>query len=342
MLEFHFTEYTASQRKQYINAKQLYERYIGLKSRYYRDFNLSMFWKKTAGREYLTKQHALGRKTASLGVRNDESEKIYADFIAHKQSLHEELSSVHVKLQKHEKINKIELLSRAPNALVKIFQKINELDLNRKVLLIGTNSLYAYEARCGVFVEEEQLATDDIDLLNKKSKAVSLVFTEVLPGGKLGELLKLIDKSFEKDAKVPYRFVNKEGVMLELINPISQRVAFQEYRSDPFFTDVIDLEMEGMQWLENSRIFEVMVVAQNGSCAIVPTIHPLEFAVYKNWLSRQSSRDIIKKRRDFEQSVLVTQLIREYMVDIEMDDALQNLRHFKKEIVEQYRRDMKL
>lgn len=342
MLEFFFTEYTASQRKQYINAKQLYERYIQQKNRYYRDFNLSMFWKKAGGNEYLTKQYAISKKTSSLGVRNEKTQKIYDDFIAHKQALKAELNTLETKLDKTRKLNKIELITRTPKALVKIFQKINELDLNHKVLLIGTNSLYAYEAYCGLFVDEDQLATDDIDLLNKKSKEVSLIFTEVLPRGKLSELLRLIDRSFEKDAEVPYRFRNKEGVILELINPIGQKIVIPEYREDPLFTDIISLEMEGMQWLENSRIFEAMVVGDNGECSIIPTIHPLEFAVYKNWLSQQHDRDIIKKQRDYEQAVLVTQLIKAYMLNIDIDEELANMRHFKKSVIELYRKDMKL
>jgi len=335
-MEYLLSEYTASQRKQLINTKQLYEHYIHQKNRYYRDFNLSMFWKKSGGKEYLTKQNSITKKTSSLGVRNAETDKIHTDFISHKDTLKTELSELKARMEKMRKLNKIELLGRAPASLICIYRKINELNLNSKIILIGTNALYAYESHCGVFVAEEQLATDDIDLLNKKSKELSLIFTEVLPGGKLSELLRLIDPSFIQDSDIPYRFRNKEGMLIELISPISQKMSFQSYREDPLFTDIIDLEMEGMQWLENSRIFESMVIDETGAFAIIPTIHPLEFAVYKHWLSTQPGREVLKKNRDYQQSQLVTQLIQEYMVNIDIKEELAQMKHFKKSVVDAY------
>ncbi len=342
LVDFAIMEYTTAQRKQYINAKQLYEHYLQKKRAYYLEYNLSMFWKKAGGREYLTKQKSSTKKTTSLGVKSEETIKIYEDFIKHKKALQEDLRQIEEKLTKIKKLNKLELLTRVPTAIITIFQKINELGLDEKILLIGTNSLYAYESHCGIFVEEEQLATEDIDLLSKKNKDISLIFTEVLPGGKLTELLTLIDKSFKQDVDVPYRFKNKEGVLLELINPISQKIDLPCYKEDLFFTDVIALEMNGMQWLENSRVFKSMVIGDSGACAIIPTIHPLEFAVYKNWLSCQKDRNIIKKQRDLEQSKLITKLIQTYMVNININQELDNMRHFKRSVISSYREDILL
>lgn len=334
-MRFFLTEYSPSQRKHTINTKQLYEHYIQKKQHYTLNYNVSMFWRESGGKKYLTKKSSKHSKITSLGVRTPESEKVYEDFVAHKQALKDELSALKEKLEKNRKLNKIELLTRVPTALVDIFQKINELGLDEKMILIGTNALYAYEAYCGVFVEEEQLATDDIDLLNKQNKVLSVIFYEVLPEGKLTGLLQLIDKSFEQDSKVPYRFRNKEGVLLEVISPMQSRNAFQA-KKDIAFTDVLELAMEGMQWLENSRIFKSLVVGENGKCAILSTIHPLEFAVYKNWLSTQPGREVLKKNRDYQQSQLVTQLIQEYMVNIDIKEELAQMKHFKKSIVDAY------
>ena len=100
--------------------------------------------------------------------------------------------------------------------------------------------------------------------------------------------------------------------------------------------DILDLEMQGMQWLENSRIFKSMVIGVNGKCAIISTIHPLEYAVYKNWLSTQLDRNIHKKNRDYKQSKLVTKLINKYMVNIDIECELKNMKHFDKSVVEAY------
>ena len=301
-----------------------------------------MFWRKAGGKEYLTKKSSTHSKVTSLGVKNDESIKIYEDFIKSKRLLKEELSELKKKMQKSRKLNKIELLTRVPSILIDIFQKINELNLDDKMILIGTNTLYAYESHCAVFVEDEQLATDDIDLLTKQDKKLSVIFREVLPKGKFQELLHFIDNSFEQDKNVPYRFRNKEGVLLEVINPTQVKDAITTPKKEHNFSDVLELTMDGMQWLENSRIFKSMVIGDNGKCAIITTIHPLEFAVYKNWLSKQKNRDIIKKSRDYQQCQLVTQLIKEHMVNIDIVQELHEMRHFKKSVIQDYRKVLKL
>ena len=337
-MHFNFTEYTTSQRKQYINSKQVYEYYIEKKNEYFMNYNLSMYWRKSKEKEYLTKKHSSSDRVTSLGVKNEETIKIYEDFLQHKSFLKEELSLLEAKLEKIRKLNKIEFLTRVPSALIEIYQKINELKLDDKMILIGTNALYAYESHCALFIEDEQLATEDIDLLAKESKELSVIFREVLPKGKLTSFVKLIDKSFEQDKKLPYRFRNKKGVLLEIISPTNSKKIVKKN----IFMDILDLEMEGMQWLENSRIFKSMVVGENGKIAILSTIHPLEYAVYKHWLSSQLSRNVHKKNRDFQQSELVTKLIKEYMVNIEIEEELVNMKHFNHDVIESYKKEIYL
>ena len=337
-MHFHITEYSASQRKQYINSKQLYEYYIQKKKTYYMDYHVSMYWKKAGGREYLTKKHSASGKVTSLGAKNDKTIKIYEEFKTHKQKLKRELATIEERLDKNKKLNKIELINRVPGTIVHIFQKINELGLDRKILLIGTNALYAYEAYFGVFIEEEQLATDDIDLLNKQQKSLSLIFQEVLPQPQLKELIRFIDKSFEQDAKAPYRFINKEGVLLDIITPVQEKNGISRKREKEIFPDIIPLTMHGMQWLENAPLFQSFVIGEDGKGAVISTIPALEYAVYKNWLSQQSDREIIKRQRDLQQSILVTQLIQEYMVHIDIITQLKQMIHFKKEVINDYRK----
>jgi len=331
-MNFLLSEYTSSQRKQYINSKQVYEHYIEKKSEYFMNYNISMYWRKAGDKEYLTKKSSSLNRVSSLGVKSEETVKIYEDFLEHKEALKLELVTLEEKLEKIRKLNKIEFLTRVPSELIEIYQKINELKLDDKMILIGTNALYAYESHCALFVEEEQLATEDIDVLAKESKSLSVVFREVLPKGQMSSFLKLIDKSFEQDKKLPYRFRNKKGILLEIISPSYPKKMIKKNS----FMDIIDLEIEGMQWLENSRIFKSMVVGESGKCAILSTIHPLEYAVHKNWLSKQADRNIHKKNRDHKQSLLVTQLIKNYMVNIEIVDELKNMRHFNKDVVENY------
>ena len=95
-----------------------------------------------------------------------------------------------------------------------------------------------------------------------------------------------------------------------------------------------------MHWLENSRLFKETIIAINGQSVNITTVHPLEYASYKNWLGKQENRNIVKKRRDIQQSRLVTKLIVDYMINIDIEEEVKLLKHFKKEIVDAYMEDI--
>jgi len=339
-MSFLFIEYNDAQLKQKINTKMLYTTYMEALHNYNLSFRYKMFWQKHKdGYELLTKQHLKSAKREYLGKRNAKTQQIRQDFERTKETAKIRLSTLKAKMKREEKLNKLEGVTRAPKELVAIFSKINELGLDNKVIAIGTNSLYAYESYAGVLIEQEHLATRDIDLLNKKEKGISFIFSEIMTGKSALELLTSIDSSFVKSKKVPYRFINDAGVWIELINPMSDSVK-QESFKDNLFSDVVPLAMKGMQWLENSRLFKELIIGENGKCAFITTIHPLEYAIYKNWLCRQESRDYMKHSRDLQQSKLVTELIVKYMLRIDIEKELHSIKHFKKEVLTDFERDI--
>lgn len=336
MINFNFYAYSDGQIKQRHNSKMLYNTYLEALQNYNLRFRYKMIWQKhQQGYQLLAKVNLKTNKREYLGKRDDTTEEIASSFINSKKEAKERVKRLKEKLIKDAKLNKIEGIARTPNELVKLFRKINELGLDDKLIVIGTNSLYAYEARAGVAIEEEYLATEDIDMLNRKDKGLSFIFKELQMPTNALEFLHLIDKSFYQHEKLPYRFINKDGIWIELINPLSDSVGFTSYKSN-LFSDLIPLEMTGIQWLENSRLFKETIIANNGKSANITTIHPLEYSIYKNWLSKQKNRDFQKHQRDVQQSKLVSQLILEYMPNIEIEEEVKNLKHLKKEIVDSY------
>ena len=340
MINFNFYAYTDGQIKQRHNSKMLYNTYVEALQNYNLKFLYKMIWQKhQQGYQLLAKVNMRTQKREYLGRRSEETEKIASDFLNSKKVAKERVKNLKEKLVRDAKLNKIEGIARTPKELVKLFRKINELGLDSKLIVIGTNSLYAYEARAGVAIEEEHLATEDIDILNRRDKGLSFIFKEMLSPTKALEFLHLIDKSFYQHEKIPYRFINRDGVWIELINPISDSIS-SPVMQNSLFSDILPLEMKGMQWLENSRLFKETIIATNGESANITTIHPLEYAIYKNWLSKRENRNFQKHQRDIQQSKLVTKLIEEYMPNIEIEEELKGLKHFKKEIVESYRREI--
>ena len=332
---FKFYEYSDLQIKQKHNSRMLYESYLEALHLYNLQFRYKMLWQKHKdGYQLLAKENLKTGKREYLGRRDQKTEEIIENFRSSKQQIKERLKNLKEKLKRDEKLNKLEGIARAPKELVALFRKINELGLDDKLIVIGTNSLYAYEAKAGIMIEEQHLATHDIDILNRKEKGVSFMFHTLSKTSTALELLQSIDKSFYQSPKVPYRFINKDGVWIELIVPSVGKIP--NSNSSDFFSDVIPLDMEGLQWIENARLFKETIIGLDGKDANITTIHPLEYAIYKNWLGQREDRDFLKHTRDIEQSRLVTKVIKDYMPNIDIEKEVENIRHIAKDAVDDY------
>lgn len=333
---FTFYEYNDLQIKQKHNSKMLYTTYLETLIAYNLQYRYKILWQKHKdGYQLLAKEHLKTKKREYIGRRDETTEQIASSFRAAKEEIKERLTNLKEKLKRDAKLNKLEGIARAPKELVALFQKINELGLDKKLIVIGTNSLYAYEAKAGIVIEEQHLATRDIDILNRKEKRVSFVFGELMPADDAITFMQMIDKSFYQSPSVPYRFINNDGVWIELITPSSIAVYGDEI-SDSFFSDVAPLAMDGMQWLENSRLFTETVIGEDGKSANITTVHPLEYAIYKHWLGQREDRDFLKHTRDIEQSKLVTKIVMEYMPNIDIEAEISTIKHIKKEVVAGY------
>jgi len=336
---FKFHEYNDLQIKQKHNSKMLYESYLEALHLYNLQFRYKMLWQKHKdGYQLLAKENLKTGKREYLGRRDEVTEKISDAFRNAKQQTKERLKNLKEKLKRDARLNKLEGIARAPKELISLFRKINELNLDDKLIVIGTNSLYAYEAKAGVMIEEEHLATHDIDILNRKEKGVSFMFSAIGESSTALELLQSIDTSFYQSPKVPYRFINNDGVWIEMIVP--SRMPTEGSAKNDILSDVIPLALDGLQWLENARLFTEMIIGLDGRSANITTIHPLEYAIYKNWLGQREERDFLKHTRDIEQSRLVTKIITEYMPNIDIKREISDMKHMSKEIVENYREEI--
>lgn len=334
-MEFEFIEYSDDQRKTYINSEMQYKSFLQKQVRYNKSFRFRMGWNKSQGKEYLFKECLDTKKRVSLGRKSEETIVIFNLFNKQKKELKASLKQSKELLLKNEKINKFTKISRVPNILVDLFRRINLLGLDEKVIIIGTNSMYAYEAYCGLFIEEQHLATYDIDVFNKRDKKISFALKEKLPQKTLKSILLDVDSSFKKSKEAGYRFVNDDDMVVEIITPISKK----EQKNDSF-SGVINLEIDGIKWLNSSSLLKQMVVGQNGKCAFITTIAPLEYAVYKKWLGEHERKDFMKKQRDIKQSHLVALLVQDYMPTVNITQELKSMKNMSKDAIEQFKNEV--
>lgn len=106
-----------------------------------------------------------------------------------------------------------------PKLTAKILRKLSqERLLGDHLLVVGTNALWAYEAKTGIQLTSELLATTDADFLMDSRKHVSLLTEHARKEGIIG-LLKKVDSSFEMRSERDFKAINKEGFSVDLIQP---------------------------------------------------------------------------------------------------------------------------
>ncbi len=65
--------------------------------------------------------------------------------------------------------------------------------------------------------------------------------------------------------------------------------------------------------LPDSPGFSAVIVASNGSMARMNTVHPATFVAFKRWMSTQTEREAMKRRRDGLQADGVQELPEKYL-----------------------------
>lgn len=287
-----------------------------------------MKWVRAGGRDYLVRLRDAKGNGKSLGPRSTETERIHSAFTANKQRADERFAALSAALKQQARLNKAVRLGRLPALIGRI---LNALDLARAehhFTVIGTHALYAYEAMAAVQCSMDLLASGDMDLFYDPRKPLALT-AEKLDGIGLLGLLRKVDPSFEIVATHPFRAVNQERFMVDLVIPlegmrVDRAVRFAE-------DDLVAAEVPSLQWLLNSPRIEATVIATDGRPVLMRSPDPRAFAIHKTWLSSEPSREPVKKGRDLSQARLVLRLLLEHLPQYPVDERC--LRYFPKDLV---------
>ena len=272
-----------------------------------------MKWVRAAGKEYLVRLRDAKGNGKSLGPRSAETERIHAAFTASKQRADERFAALSATLQQQARLNKAVRLGRLPALIGRILLALDLTGAEHHFTVIGTHALYAYEAMAAVQCAMDLLASGDVDLLYDPRKPLALT-AEKLDGMGLLGLLRQVDASFEVAATHPFRAVNQERFMVDLVIPpegmrVNRAVCFAE-------DDLVAAEVPSLQWLLNSPRVEATVITTDGRPVLMRSPDPRAFAVHKAWLSSEPSREPVKKSRDLNQAKWVLRLLLEYLGDL--------------------------
>ena len=304
-------EIDGNAQRQYIDAKSAFTAFEEAKKNA-AEVRGGMLWKTQNGTDYLIRT-TTRRGQKSLGPRSEQNEIIYREFTARKQRVEKKVSDLREELERHRKLNKVFHVGRAPEILVAILNKFAASGLSDYFTVIGTHSLYAYEAAAGIrFEATEALETRDVDLLWDTRKRLSFVARmEGLNSSFLG-LLREVDPTFDLRDGQLYTAVNNHGFEVDVIRREAKDLDPHPLRLTSHEDEFYAVQAKRAGVLLDGEKFSAMIVSVNGRMARMNTISPVVFADFKRWMAKQDDRESLKRKRDLLQAELVEGMIADF------------------------------
>ena len=270
----------------------------------------SMRWAERKGHAYLLRKQA--NKEISLGRRSDKTEKIYQAFRSGRDEERKRYRELDACLKEMAPVNRALRLNRVPRLTARILRHLADAQvLGRNIFVVGTNSLYLYEALAGVQFTSDLLATTDVDPLRDTRQNLSLAVKDFRHTGVIG-YLRRADRSFRRSSRRHYRAVNRDGFMVDLINPVGDIHATTEDRDNPE-EDLVGVGIEGLEWLVNAPKSDGIVIGEDGIPLRFWSVDPRAFALHKAWVSRRADRDPPRRARDQAQAREVARIARHHL-----------------------------
>jgi len=314
-LNKHIREIDGNAQRQYIDAKAVFTA-LEEARKSAAEVRGGMLWKTQNGTDYLIRT-TTRRGQKSLGPRSEQNEKIFVEFTARKRRVEQRVSELRKELERHRRLNKIYHVGRAPDMLVAILNKLAASGLSEYFTVIGTHSLYAYEAAAGVRFElNEALETKDIDLLWDTRKRLSFLGQMEVLGSSFLALLRQVDATFELRRDQLYTAVNNHGFEVDVVRRVAKDSDPHPLKLTDHDDEFYAVQAEKAGILLDGEKFSSMIVSSTGRMARMHTISPAVFVRLKQWLGERDSRDPLKRKRDLLQAELVEKMLEEYPLGI--------------------------
>ena len=302
-----FLDQAENQKRQFIDAETVFLAATKAKKAA-AEVRGSMLWRDLRGKSTLIRTSARGAQK-SMGLRNAETEAIYANFMARKRSAEERLKALKAQLLTQQRLNRALRVGRVPNVVVGVINALESIGVQEHFLVVGTHALYAYETAAGVRITEQAMATRDVDMLFDTRKRIAFFTAMKKLDSSLIGVLRKVDPSFEVVEDQLYTARNKDGFEVDIIRRAAKDTDPHPLRMSDAQDDFWAVQVSMGEKLQSARRFDQVVVATSGEMALVRTVHPLDFARIKLGLSQQVERDPNKSSRDALQARITTELV---------------------------------
>lgn len=325
------TELNNDQRRQFVDVAQVFEAWEESKAQLAHRFAGSMRWVERKGNDYLLRKQA--SREVSLGRKTDETEGIYRAFRNGRDAERNRYEALTERLKEMAPVNRALRLNRVPLLTARILRHLADAQvLGRNIFVVGTSSLYLYEAIAGVYVTSELLATGDVDLLWDARQSLRLAVKDFRREGVIG-YLRRADRSFQRSSGRSFRATNRDGFMVDLICPIDDLRAVADSGTDQ--DDLVGAGIEGLEWLVNAPKVDGVVIGEDGIPLRCWSVDPRAFALHKVWCSQRPDREPLKRTRDRAQAEDVARIAMHYLGMKLSDSALFALPAFMRRLADE-------
>lgn len=325
-----FADLSPNQAKAFVDAEQLYRAQQDTREKM-QPYKGGMHWKTIRGQQYLYRTLDSKGTAKSLGPRSEVTEALHVQFHQRRGELAQRLAVQQQRLDEQCRMLKALRIGSAPRVLAEVCRAFCKHDLmGKNVLIIGTGALYAYEALAGVRLQGDITATQDMDVLFKHQSRLTAVARGIGPDGLMG-VLKSVDKTFEISQTQPFRAINEDGYMVDLIRqtpkPPWKSAPHNLGEKDAF----VATDIANMHWMLSSPRIRQFAVADNGLPFELAVPDPRAFVLFKGWLSQQPDREPVKRKRDAAQARVLARLLLERLPQFPM--AWDSLKSFPKAVI---------
>jgi hypothetical protein len=310
-----FQELNSDQRREVVNTQQRFSAYREAEERA-KGYRGSMVWTQNNGRDYLVRsQYSKSgvRRQTSLGPRSKKTEAIKLEYERGRSEARSRLKNVKVVIVRQSAINRAIGLGRVPLLGARIIRALDQAAmLGSGIRVLGTNTIYAYEAAAGIRIDPGLTTTEDIDLLFDARRGLTFVANENVSHASLLHFLQKIDRSFKRSTQT-FRAVNDDGYLVDLIKPLGDPHWVNENRRGTDADDLLAAEIEDLAWHESAPSFEAVAIDERSEPCRFVTTDPRVWTAHKLWLSKRQDREPLRRRRDEAQARAVGRLVAEYM-----------------------------
>ena len=272
-------------------------------------------WKTVKQHEYLYEIFDGKGNGRSLGPRSDATERRFEDYRSARTAAETVLSSVKGKLAQYGSLYRA---LRLPTVSTMAGRLLRALDvgslLGNAVLVVGTNTMAAYELEAGERFATGLDATEDFDVTWAAESRVVLQ-GDPASAGPLLETLKSVDSTFTVNTERPFQARNAAHYEVEVLVAPSRAAGYPPNES------LRPAPLPEQEWLLMGRRCSQVLCDRSGAACRLVVPDPRWMALHKSWLADKPQRNPRKKQKDKAQGAALFQVIRRslahYPIDIE-------------------------